>query len=162
MRNEMWAGAGRWVVLALALSVGACSEAPEMSPEQQAVFAQPVDAELVVPAARNAMRYQVGTITAPAGATVRIVMDNSATTSPAMIHNVVVVARPSDVDRVGRAAASERDNIPDDPAILTYTPLAGPGERTAVVFTMPPAGTYPFLCTYPGHFAFMQGTLVAE
>lgn len=154
---------GRWVmlVLAVALAVGACAEAPEPSPEQQALFAQPVDAELVVPAARNAMRYEVGTITAPAGATVRLVMDNSATTSPAMIHNVVVVATKSDIERVGRAAASERDNIPDDPAILTYTPLAGPGERTAVVFTMPPPGEYPFLCTYPGHFAFMQGTLVS-
>ncbi|WP_412067591.1 plastocyanin/azurin family copper-binding protein [Rubrivirga sp. IMCC43871] len=149
------------LALAAALTVGACAEAPQPSPEQEAVFAQPVDVELVVPAARNAMRYEVGTITAPAGATVRLVMDNAATTSPAMIHNVVVVASERDVERVGRAAASERDNIPDDPSILTYTPLAGPGERTAVVFTMPPAGTYPFFCTYPGHFAFMRGSLVS-
>ena len=41
------------------------------------------------------------------------------------------------------------------------TPLAGPGERMAVVFTMPPPGEYPFICTYPGHARFMQGTLVS-
>ena len=40
-------------------------------------------------------------------------------------------------------------------------PLAGPGERMAVVFTMPPPGEYPFICTYPGHARFMQGTLVS-
>ncbi len=141
------------------VAVGGCAEAPGPSPEQQAVFAQEVDAEVVVSAARNAMRYATVRVEAPAGATVRLVMDNSATTSPAMVHNVVVVATEAAVERVGRASSGAR--LPDDDAILTATPLAGPGERTAVVFTMPPPGTYPFLCTYPGHFRFMQGTLVS-
>lgn len=149
------------LLLLLALVIG-CADPPEPSPEQQAVFAQEVDVELVVPAVRNAMSYAVGRVEAPAGATVRLVMDNTDTTSPAMVHNVVVVeGTEADVERVGRAAAGVRDNIPDDDAILAFTPLAGPGERTAVVFTMPPPGTYPFLCTYPGHFQFMRGTLVS-
>ena len=146
----------------LLLVLAACAAEPrEMSPEQAAAFAQPVDAELVVSAERNALAYAVGRIEAPAGATVRLVMDNTVSTSIAMIHNVVVLADEAAVERVGLAAAGVRDNVPDDDAILAYTPLARPGERTAVVFTMPPPGTYPFICTYPGHFQLMQGVLVS-
>ena len=150
----------RFWILPLVL-LAACARPAEPSPEQLALFAQPVDAELVVPSVRNAMRYDVGRIEAPAGATVRLVMDNATTTSPAMVHNVVVVSDPGAVRRVAEGAAREADNIPDDPAIVAYTPLSGPGERTAVVFTMPPPGEYPFLCTYPGHWQTMQGVLVS-
>ena len=145
----------------LATFASGCAEPPGPTPEQVALFEQPVDAELVVGADKNAMRYNVPRIEAPAGATVRLVMDNSVTTSPAMIHNIVVVRDQPAVERVGRAAASVPDNIPDDGAILAYTPLTRPGQRSAVVFTMPPPGEYPFLCTFPGHWATMQGTLVS-
>ena len=152
----------RFALLALSLTLAACvSEPAPPTPEQTAVFAQPVDAELVVTSQPNAMAYATPRIEAPAGATVRVVMDNTGTTSPTMLHNVVVLRTASDVQRVGRAAAGDADHIPNDAAVLAATPLAGPGGRTAVVFTMPPAGTYPFICTYPGHFQFMQGTLVS-
>jgi azurin len=151
----------RLALVLLALTVVGCVEPAEPSPEHLALFAQDVDAELVVPAVKNAMRYATTRIEAPAGATVRLVMDNTGTTSPAMVHNVVVLRAPSDVQRVGLAAATAPDNIPTDPAILVHTPLTGPGERRAVVFKMPPAGAYPFICTWPGHFATMQGTLVS-
>ncbi len=142
-------------------SLGGCAEPPAPSPEQIALFEQPVDAEVVVVAVKNAMRYETTRVEAPEGATVRLVMDNTSTTSPAMVHNVVVLADAGAVDRVGQAAARAPDNIPDDDAILIYTPLTGPGERTAVVFTMPPAGEYVFICTWPGHYTQMQGTLVS-
>ncbi len=62
----------RLALLALAMTVAACGEPPGPSPEQIALFEQDVDVELVVPAVRNAMRYEVGRIEAPAGATVRL------------------------------------------------------------------------------------------
>jgi azurin len=142
--------------------LAACaSDPPAPGPEQLAVFAEPVDIELVVPAVRNALRFSVERVEAPAGATVRLVMDNTASTAPAMVHNVVVVRTEADVERVGRAAAGVREGVPLDEAVVTLTPLAAPGERTAVVFTMPPPGEYPFVCTYPGHYTFMQGVLVS-
>lgn len=147
-----------------ALAVSACASEPAgLSPEQQAVFDRPVDAELVVVAARNAMRYETVKITAPAGSTVRLVIDNSTTTSPAMVHNVLVVGDTLEatVERVGRAALGVPENVPDDPAVLTATPLAGPGERAAVVFEMPAPGVYTFVCTYPGHYRVMRGRLVS-
>ena len=147
---------------ALALwAASGCAEPPGPSPEQQALFARPVDAELVVPSVKNAMRYEVRRVQAPAGATVRLVMDNTTTTSPAMVHNVVVLSDERAIERVGMAAASVADNVPDDPAVRFHTPLTRPGQRSAVVFTMPPPGEYPFICTYPGHWATMQGTLVS-
>lgn len=149
-------------LLLFALAFAACAtDPPPDTPDQAAVFAEPVDVELVVPAVRNGMRFAVEEISAPAGARVRLVMDNEATTSPAMVHNVVVVRDQASVDRVGRAAAGAPGFVPDDPAVLVYTPLAGPRQRTAVVFTMPPPGRYPFICTYPGHYQLMQGTLVS-
>ncbi len=148
-------------LLALILVAGCGGEPPPLSAEQQALFREQVDAEIVVRTAKNAMRYETLRIEAPAGATVRLVIDNSASTSPAMVHNVVVVLDQAAIDRVGRAAAGVPGNIPDDRAILAFTPLAGPGERFATVFRMPPPGEYPYLCTYPGHFQFMQGTLVS-
>ena len=153
----------RALTLTLALLVSACTSEPSPpSPEQTAVFAQRVDAELVVPAQKNAMAYTVTRLEAPAGTRVRIVMDNTASTSPTMVHNVVVLrGGEADVQRIGRAAAGDADHIPNDPAVIAATPLAEPGQKTAAVFTMPPAGTYPFTCTYPGHFQFMQGTLVS-
>ena len=147
--------------VALAALAGCAAEPKAPSPEQVALFEQPVDAELVVVAARNAMRYETLRVEAPEGATVRLVMDNRTTTSPAMVHNVVVLDGLGDIDRVGQAAARAPDNIPDDDAIRVYTPLTGPGEQTAVVFTMPPAGEYPFICTWPGHYTQMQGVLVS-
>lgn len=150
--------------LVLAVLHGACESEPEpLPPDQVAVFAEAVDAELTVVAARNAMRFETPAIEAPAGSRVRLVIDNVDSTSPSMVHNVLVLtsASEADAERVGRAAAGVAENVPDDPAVLVATPLAGPGERRAVVFTMPPPGRYLFLCTFPGHFQFMRGTLVS-
>lgn len=150
------------LLVAVLLTLPACAPEPAPpTPAQEAVFAQEVDVELVVTAQKNAMVWETTRIEAPAGATVRIVMDNSETTSRMMVHNVVVVPTAADAQRVGRAATATDGEPVTDPAILAYTPLAGPGERTAVVFTMPPAGEYIFVCTYPGHYSQMQGVLVS-
>lgn len=145
----------------LVLASACASEAPPMSAEQVAVFKQEVDVELVVTAAQNAMRFETTRIEAPEGATVRLVMDNETSTSPAMLHNVVVLATGADIEAIGRAAVGTDGYVPDDPDVLVATPLARPRGKTAVVFTMPPAGEYPYVCTYPGHYVLMRGVLVS-
>ena len=146
------------------LTIAACGPTPEpLSPEQEAVFAEAVDAEVVVVTTRNAMAYETPRIEAPAGARVRLVIDNTTTTSPSMVHNVVVLTddEPATADRISTTRPDPEAGVPEDPSILAFTPLSGPGEKRAVVFTMPPPGTYTFLCTYPGHGRFMRGTLVS-
>ena len=76
----------------------------------------------------------------------------------AMAHNVVVLkAGAKQIDFANAAAmASATDYIPPDmkDQVLAATALAGPGETVEVTFKVPAApGSYPFICTFPGHFA---------
>jgi azurin len=49
------------------------------------------------------------------------------------------------------------------PDVIAHTGLVGPGETVEVTFKAPAAGTYTFLCSFPGHFAAgMKGTLVVK
>ena len=52
-----------------------------------------------------------------------------------------------------------RFGVPDNKAILAYTPMANAGERTEVVFTVPPPGDYSYICSYLGHYIQMRGVL---
>jgi len=47
--------------------------------------------------------------------------------------------------------------------VISKTPMAGAGETAEVTLTAPGPGSYPFLCTFPGHaVAGMGGTLVVR
>lgn len=113
------------------------------------------------------MRYAVDTITVAAGTEVTLVLENTAT-APVMIHNIVVLTTDSDEEatRIGMAslaAGEAMEYVPEDETILAYTPMANPGETVEVTFTAPSEpGTHRFICTYPGHFATMQGVLVVQ
>lgn len=86
--------------------------------------------------------------------------------SGGMPHNIVFVNSDSDINPVGLAAleASKTDYVPQDEIdrIFGYTAMAGPGETVSVTISVPgETGTYPYICTYPGHFTVMQGRLIA-
>lgn len=111
--------------------------------------------------AGNEMRYETTEFSVTAGQQVRLVFVNTAT-SAAMHHNVVILTDPGAVDRVGTAAiaASATDYIPEDDAVFAHTAVAAPGETVEVTFTAPTEpGDYTFICTYPGHYLLMQGTM---
>jgi azurin len=48
--------------------------------------------------------------------------------------------------------------------VIAKTALAGAGETVDVTFNAPAAaGSYPYVCTFPGHFqAGMRGNLVVK
>lgn len=113
----------------------------------------------------NQMKYDQDEFTVPAGETVQLVYENTAT-NPSMRHNVIVlnVAPSSAIYReVGQAAVEAGaidDYVPDHPAVLAATPISKPGERVSVKFRTPEEpGTYGFVCTYPGHWSTGQGTM---
>jgi azurin len=166
------------IVIALALGLvvllAACgTDAPQPQPTAQAPA--PTEAPAATPTAApegvrtitirpvgNEMRFEQTEITATAGETIRVVYDNTPATSPAMMHNVVFVRSHADINRVGQAAmgASDRQYVPEDPAVIAATPLAGPGDVVEVTFTVPDEpGDYAYACTFPGHYMMMQGTL---
>lgn len=84
----------------------------------------------------------------------------------AMSHNVVILQQGTDVQKFGEAAvpAAATGHIPpsmtDD--VIAHTKLLGPGESDKITFTLPDAGVYDFICSFPGHFGTMHGKIVAE
>jgi glucose/arabinose dehydrogenase/plastocyanin len=83
-----------------------------------------------------------------------------------MVHNLVVVKSEADINPVGIAAinAQEEDFIPQkvQDRILAASRLANPGDTVLVEFTAPGPGTYPYICTFSGHFTMMQGRIVVD
>ena len=120
--------------------------------------------EVVIEPVGDQMKYATTEFTVKSGDKVKLFMNNTAT-SPAMKHNVVILKPDSDIQKIGMAAvqAGEKaEYIPKDDAILFYTKMAGPGEKTTVEFTAPAPGKYPFICTFPGHFALMKGIMIVK
>lgn len=104
------------------------------------------------------------TLTATAGQQVTVKMKNN---SAAQQHNWVLVkggeAEATAVDAAGLTAGAGANYLPADKAnVVANTTLANAGETTEVSFTAPAAGTYTYICTVPGHYPLMQGTLTVK
>jgi len=113
----------------------------------------------------NQMKYKETEFTVPADTKVKLVFDNTAS-SPSMQHNVLILNEaPSkeiykQIGQAGVQAGSKADYVPEDPAVLAATPISKPGETVSVTFTTPSEpGDYGYVCTYPGHWATMNGTM---
>ena len=46
--------------------------------------------------------------------------------------------------------------------VLVATKMLGPGEEVSVVFTAPAPGLYDYICTFPGHYALMNGVMTVK
>ena len=83
-----------------------------------------------------------------------------------MGHNLVVLKSGTDVDAFAKAALQAKDDeyIPTSlsDAIISHTALVGGGEASTISFTLAEAGTYDFICSFPGHAALMKGIIIAE
>ena len=84
----------------------------------------------------------------------------------AMGHNVVILKAGTPVPAFATKAmtAAQNDYIPADEEskkmIVAHTKILGGGESQTITFTAPAEpGDYPYVCTFPGHFALMQGVL---
>src|SRR5690606_36929189 len=82
-----------------------------------------------------------------------------------MGHNVVILEKDADVQAFANASIREKENeyisdlyITD---IIAHTKLLGPGESETIKFTLKEPGEYTFVCTFPGHWIAMKGTITA-
>jgi azurin len=143
------------------------SESASSSNEANAQSSGEVDRTITLQPKGNQMKFRQTAFTVAPGQTVELVFENTAT-SPSMQHNVVLLNSTEDAvfERVGEAgmsAGSTKDYVPEDDAIVAYTEIAAPGETVSVTFTVPEApGEYGYVCTFPGHWATMQGTMYVE
>jgi azurin len=117
----------------------------------------------------NAMKFDVTTIQAAPGETIKVVLTNASTLpKDAMGHNWILLTAGTDPVAFANAAAPEGKNgyIPEQlkDKILAYVGLLGPKETGEVTFTVPTEpGDYPFLCTFPAHcLVGMRGVLVVK
>ena len=119
-----------------------------------------------VQAVPNLMQFSPKEIRVKAGEPVRLVFENP----DLMQHNLVLVEVGAD-EAVGTladqmAAKPEgfaKNFVPESPKILHATPLVNPNGRAELLFTAPAKpGSYPYLCTFPGHWRVMRGVLVVE
>jgi azurin len=117
--------------------------------------------ELQVASVANSMTFDKTTLTVPTGAEVHLVLKNNAT-AMTLPHNWVLVKPGTEASVALRGVKLDQAGFVDvnDHNVLAHTSQAKPGGDSAeVTFTAPEAGTYPYICTTPGHYLTMKGVL---
>ena len=114
------------------------------------------------------MKYNLTTIEAKAGEEIKVILTNGGSMpKEAMGHNWVLLKAGSDGMTFATAAMSAKDTDYIPPAlkdqVLASIGLLGPRKSGEVTFKAPAPGEYPFLCTFPAHYAVgMKGTLIVK
>jgi putative membrane-bound dehydrogenase-like protein len=112
---------------------------------------------------REALQFDKKEFTVTAGKAVEIVLENP----DAMQHNMVI-GKPKSLEIIGAAAdkmitqkdGAEKNYIPSIAQIIAASPLVNPGQTYWLKFTAPSqTGSYPFVCTFPGHWRVMNGVM---
>lgn len=113
------------------------------------------------------MKYNKSEIRVKAGQKVKLTLKHvGKMDKEVMGHNWVLLTQDADMAAVGQAAALDKDNehIPAEfkDKIIVHTKMLGGGESDTIEFDAPAPGTYTFMCTFPGHYALMQGKFIVE
>jgi len=110
-------------------------------------------------------QFDQATLELAAGEDIVLTFNNGAKTTA---HNWLLVSGGDDVatevNAAGMASGEGAGYIPDDTRIIARTAgLVKGGQSESVTFTAPAAGTYVYLCTFPGHFELgMKGVLTVK
>jgi putative membrane-bound dehydrogenase-like protein len=112
------------------------------------------------------MKFTQTTISARRGQRVELTLNNT----DDMPHNIVIFRRGSMPEyekelfgSLNEPNAQLRGFVPDSPNVLVASRLLNAGESTVVTFDAPTEpGEYPFVCSFPGHWATMRGVLRIE
>jgi azurin len=120
------------------------------------------DVTITIKTLKAQMKYDTTEFDVRPGQKVKVVLQND----DDMPHNLcffqpgtdVVSAANKQMDKPEEAL--KRDWIPDDPRMWAHTKPVQPKASETISFTAPAkAGVYPFVCTFPGHAAIMQGKM---
>jgi azurin len=108
------------------------------------------------------MRYDVTDFTVKPGAEVKIIFENV----DDMPHNLIILQAGTDAVALATKMlekpeeALKRDYLPDDPRVLAHSKSVQPKTKDEFVFKAPAkVGVYPYVCTFPGHAAIMNGKM---
>lgn len=120
-------------------------------------------ADVVISTVPEQMRYNLKEFTVKAGKKFTLRFENPDN----MPHNIVF-AQIGAKEEVGHLAdklaadpeAAKRDYVPDSPKVIFHAPIVDDHSQITVEFTAPEKpGDYPYMCTFPGHWTIMNGTM---
>lgn len=124
------------------------------------------DVQEIVISGNDLMQFDKKEIKVKAGQKVKVTLRHKGKLDlNVMGHNFVILKKGVDIAAFSGKAAVAKDNqyIPKGTQdVLAHTGLIGGGQTTSVEFVAPEAGTYDFLCSFPGHYAMMKGKLIVE
>ena len=145
--------------------------APKAAPVPKAAAADAVkdDGKVVTVAltGNDAMKYNLKEIKVAAGRTVKLTLSHAGKLSKAaMGHNFVLLKAGTDVvafaTKAVSAAATAYIPASEKGSVLASTKVVGSGESDTIEFAAPAAGSYDFICSFPGHYAMMRGKLIVQ
>ncbi len=114
----------------------------------------------------DAMKFDKSEIKVKEGQTVVLTLHHTGKLPvTAMGHNFVLLNQGVVMADFATEAvkAKDTDYIPNGGKdVIAHTKTIGGGESTTVTFTAPAKGTYDFLCSFPGHYAMMNGKFIVE
>jgi azurin len=83
-----------------------------------------------------------------------------------MGHNFVLLKPGVSIPEFSVQAAEAGEPLDWIPAggkdVIVHTKMIGGGQSTSITFTAPEAGTYDYICSFPGHSALMKGKFIVE
>lgn len=83
-----------------------------------------------------------------------------------MGHNFVLLKPGTSIPEFATKAATageSKDWIPEDGnQVIVHTKMIGGGETTSITFNAPEAGTYDYICSFPGHSGLMKGKFIVQ
>ncbi|WP_310993553.1 azurin [Aequorivita marina] len=125
------------------------------------------DVAVVTIEGNDQMKFNKSEIRVKAGQKVKLTLKHVGKMKKAVMgHNWALLTQDADIATVGQAAATAADNdyIPADMTdkFIVHTKMLGGGESDTIEFEAPAPGTYTFMCTFPGHYALMQGKFIVE
>ncbi len=147
-------------------SAGPSPNAAPIAPPQPVAWEQGTPGRKLLLRAAVGMQFDPKELRAKAGERLSLTFENP----DVMPHNWALLSIGS-IDRVGDLAnklitspdALSNHFVPASDDILCHTRLLDPQKSTTIHFNAPTKpGSYPYLCTFPGHWAIMRGVLVVE
>lgn len=131
------------------------------------LVANPEPVKEVIISGNDAMQFDIKNFQAKPGESIRLTLKNIGSIPKiAMGHNWVLLKKGADAISFGQkvlaSGGSATNPLPKSLLgdVLAHTKLLGPGESESISFTAPKiAGEYEYVCTFPGHFAMMRGSM---
>jgi len=117
----------------------------------------------------DTMKFDVMAIEAKPGQKVTVTLKNVGTMPKmSMGHNFVLLTQDQDPAKFVEASQTSMGTEYIGPdvknKVIAHTKLLGPGESDTISFAAPrKAGTYTYICSFPGHYAIgMKGILTVQ